>query len=170
MRTSRTSARVTSLLKVGKVLVVLCSHIRGVGIALSIVLGVDVEALGVARVADGGHDGSGVAAVVDIVPIDALEEGVLLDAAGAAADVAQSPGPVDGAERPDDVLRLRRDGRLVGEYDWLFDDSARGDLGSAVRGRAQSVGWLGGGEGKRGATGGTDCLYISMGFWCQKGG
>lgn len=41
-----------------------------------------------------------------VVPVDSAEEGMGLDAAGAAADVAEAPGAVDCAEGFDDVLGL----------------------------------------------------------------
>lgn len=52
-----------------------------------ILLRVDVKALRVSGEAHGREDGAPVAAVVDSVPIDAAEEGVLLDAPRAALDV-----------------------------------------------------------------------------------
>jgi hypothetical protein len=88
-----------------------------------VLLGPDVEALGVAGEADGGDDGARAALVVDGVPVDGGEEGVLLDAGGAARDVAQPARAVDGAQLPDDVLRGGADGRLARKDDGFFDDS-----------------------------------------------
>ena len=44
--------------------------------------------------------------VVDVVPVDVSEERVIFDALGAATDVAQPPGTIDGAEGADDILSL----------------------------------------------------------------
>ena len=61
--------------------------------------------------------------LVDGVPVDAGEERVRLDLGGAARDVTEAAGPVDGAELPDDVLGGVADGWVLREDDGLFDDS-----------------------------------------------
>lgn len=105
---------------------------------MGVLLGVNVEALGIAGVPNRGDDGASVALLVDGVPVDAGKEGVRLDLGGAARDVTEAAGPVDGAELPDDVLGGVADDGFLREDDGLFDDSARG------------VGWLGwDGEGGR---------------------
>lgn len=63
--------------------------------------------------------------LVNGVPIDAGEEGMSLDLCGAARDVAEAAGAVDGAELANDILCCVADGRILGEDDWLFDDPAR---------------------------------------------
>lgn len=45
-------------------------------------------------------------AVVQAVPVDVLEPCMRLDAAGAAADVAEAFGGVDGAEAGDEIARV----------------------------------------------------------------
>lgn len=62
-------------------------------------------------------------AAEQVVPVDVAEEGVSLDAGGAAADIAQAPGAVDGAEGADDVFGFVGYGRVMGKCDWFFDDS-----------------------------------------------
>jgi hypothetical protein len=111
--------------KVCKVPVVPLSLLLRVGRPVAIVLRVRVEALGVAGVPDGRQDGPLAAAVQDVVPVGAPEEGVLLDAAGAAADVAEPPGAVDCAKGPDDVLGFLGYWRVSREHDGLFYYSGR---------------------------------------------
>lgn len=87
-----------SNLKILKVLVVLLRHLARVLVVIPVVFGVRVEALGVSGIPDGRDDGARVPAVDDVGPVDVAEKGVRLDAAGAAADVAEAPGAVNGAE------------------------------------------------------------------------
>ncbi len=61
--------------------------------------------------------------VINGVPVDATEEGVLLYSRRAAADVTEASGPVDRAELPDEVFGFVADVRFLGEDDGLFDDS-----------------------------------------------
>lgn len=53
-----------------------------------LLVGIRIEALGIADIADWGDNGASIFAVVDVVPSDAVEEGVGFDAGGAARDVA----------------------------------------------------------------------------------
>lgn len=105
-----------------KVVVVLLSHLVRVRILADILLGVNVKALSVAGVSDRRQDGSRELAAVDGFPVDAFKEGVLLYPRGAAADVTEAAGAVDGAELPDDVLCVGRNWRVLREDDGLFDD------------------------------------------------
>jgi hypothetical protein len=66
--------------------------------------------------------------MVDVVPVGVVEEGVLLDALGAAADVAEAPGAVGGAEGADYVLSFVGYAGFDGEEDWFLDDSGMGLL------------------------------------------
>lgn len=112
-------------LKSIKVMIILFRELVGVGLALAVVLGVDVEALGVAGEAHVGLYRGDDAAVEQVVPVDAVEERVRLDGLRPAADVPQPPRPVHRAQRPDDVLRGLRDHGLRWEQHWLLDDPAR---------------------------------------------
>lgn len=112
--------------KVLKVVVVLLSHLVRVRILADVLLGVNVEALGVAGVPDRRQDGTRELAAVNGVPVDALEEGVLLDPRRAATDVTEPAGAVDGAELSNDVLCVGRDWWVLREDDGLFDDSVVG--------------------------------------------
>lgn len=49
---------------------------------------IDIKALGISWKSDGWYDGASVFAVIDSVPVDALEEGVCFDARCAALDVS----------------------------------------------------------------------------------
>ena len=75
-------------LKVFKVIVILGRHVVGVGVPDGVVFGVDIEALGVSGVADGGDDGARVVAVIDAIPINTVEKGVALHLGCATANVA----------------------------------------------------------------------------------
>src|SRR3569833_2700992 len=103
-------------LEVFEVLVVLLRHLGRVRVLADVVLGVYIEALGVARETDRRDDGSAGAAVVDVIPVHSLEERVLPDLGRAATNVPQPPRPVDRAELPEDVLGVGRDGWIVREY------------------------------------------------------
>lgn len=98
-----------------EVVVVLLGHLGRVRVSLAVVLWVAVEALGVTWVSDRGDDGTPASAVEDIVPADVLEEGVVLYALGATADVAEPSGAIDGAEGADDVLGFIGYARLDGK-------------------------------------------------------
>ena len=113
----------------------------------SVLLRVDIKALGVARVADGGDDGPAVALLVDGVPVDARKKGVGFHLGGAALDVAEAAGAVDGAELADDVLCGVADGGVLGEDDWFFDNSVREGLEGYPDG-----------DGRLGKGGGAYCL------------
>jgi len=66
-------------------------------------------------------------AVVQAVPVDVFEPRVRFDARGAAADVAEALGGVDGAEARDEVAGVG--GHGGGEADFAFDDSGRCEWG-----------------------------------------
>lgn len=118
-----------------EVLLILCRQLVGILVPSGVLLGVDVEALRIARVPDRGDDGAAVASLVDGVPVDAGEEGVGLDLGGAARDVTEAAGAVDGAELADDVLCGVADVRFVGEDDGLLDDPGKGErLGACATG------------------------------------
>lgn len=110
-------------LKVLEVLIISLSHLLGICCAVNVFLGVDVETLRVAGESHGWEDRSFLASVVDVVPVDATEEGVFFHPGCSAAYVAQPSGPVDCAELADDILGFVAYGRVLGENDGLFDDS-----------------------------------------------
>ena len=143
--------------KVFKVLVILLGHLVRVRGALAVVLGVAVEALGIAGVAHGGDDGPPAAAVVDVIPIGVAEEGVLLDALGAAADVAEAPGAVGGAEGADYVLGFVGYAGFDGEEDGFLDDSGMSLL-VCCRKYLKREGW--GKEGRGGRSNGS--LFVDL--------
>lgn len=92
--------------KIFKVAVVSIGHVGGVRDARPVFLGVLVETLVVAGISKGRDNRAAVPTAEHVVPVDSVKEGVGLDAAGAAADVAEAPGAVDCAEGLDDVLGL----------------------------------------------------------------
>ena len=96
------------VLEILKILLVLLGHLGRVLGALAVVLGVGVEALGVAGIAHRRDDGARAATVQDVVPVGTAEERVGFDAGCATADVAEAAGAVDGAEGADEVLGLFR--------------------------------------------------------------
>lgn len=110
--------------KVGKVWVVLCSHLTAVGLARAVVLWVHVKALGVTGIAHGGLYRTLVAAVKHVVPVRLAEEGVRLYAGCAAADVTETTGTIDGAEGAYYVFGVFREWRVLREDDGFFQDSA----------------------------------------------
>lgn len=129
--------------KILKIRIILPHHLIGILILVGVLLGVDIEALGVSRVPNRGDDGPAVALLVDCVPVNAGEEGVGLDLGGAARDVTEAAGAVDGAELADDVLGGVADGGLLRENDGLFDDSVGRD-GVVRMGRGLgSLVWVG---------------------------
>ena len=79
-------------------------HILGVRLALAVILGVGVEALRIAWVADRGNNGPPPPAVEGIFPVDTVEEWMCFYASSTAADVAEAPGAVNSAEGADDIL------------------------------------------------------------------
>lgn len=109
--------------KIGKVLLILLRHVLGVLVPLAVVLGVRVEALSIAGVPYWRDDGALSSAAEHVVPVNVLEEGVIFDAAGASADVAEASGSVDCAEGADDVFGLVGQGGVLGERDWFFYNS-----------------------------------------------
>lgn len=119
-----TTALFPASLKIGKEGVVLLSHFLAVGLSATVVLGVDVEALGIAGISNRGADGTLDAAVEEVVPVGLAEEGVFPNARGATANVAEAAGTVDGAEGPDDVLGFVRDWGFLRKHDGLFQDSS----------------------------------------------
>lgn len=71
-----------------EVVVVLDPQLVRVPLCVGVLLGVHVEALGVAGEPDGRDDGPPLAPAVDLVPVHAAEEGVVLDPLRAPAHVA----------------------------------------------------------------------------------
>lgn len=63
-----------------------------------------IKILCVTNVADGWDYGAAVAAAIDVLPADAMKEGVCFDASGAARDVSKPSGAVDGAEGENERL------------------------------------------------------------------
>lgn len=98
--------------EVPEVLVVPICHLQRVMVPPPIVLGVDIEAGGIARIPYWRQNGAFSAAVVDIVPVDAVEKGVCLHAGSSSADVAEPAGAVHGTEGSDDVSGVFRELRV----------------------------------------------------------
>lgn len=68
--------------------VVFCRQIFGIWLPFAVILGINIEALGVSREADIGLYRSPDAAVVKVVPVDAVEERMILDWSGPTANVS----------------------------------------------------------------------------------
>lgn len=109
-----------------KVLVISVSHLLRVRVPPNVLLGVDVETLGIAWKPHGRDDGTLVSSVIDGIPIHAAKERVGFYFGGAAGDVAQAAGSVDRAELLDDVLCFGGEKGVRGEGYWLLDDSVGG--------------------------------------------
>ena len=62
-------------------------------------------------------------AVVDVLPLNAMEERVVFHTCRTAGDIAESFGPVNGAELADYIFRVGGEGGFVGEVNRFGDDS-----------------------------------------------
>ena len=82
-----------------------------------------IEALRIAFVPQRRYDRSPIFPVVNIFPHHASEERMVFNAGGAASDIAETVGSVDGAELPDDVFGFGGDGGLLREEDGFGYDS-----------------------------------------------
>lgn len=77
-----------SCLEAVEPVVVLCRQIFGIWLPFAVILGIDIEALGISRKADIGLYRSPDATVVEVVPVDALEEWMILDWSSPTANVS----------------------------------------------------------------------------------
>jgi len=72
-------------------MVELAGHRFGIRLPLPIVLGVHVKALSITRISDVRLNGGPDLAMIERLPVDAMEERMGFDLLGTAANVSQSP-------------------------------------------------------------------------------
>lgn len=119
--------------KVPKSALILLSHLPSIRLLPMLLIWIDIEAPRIAMIPDRRNNRPTKAPVIDIIPIDALEERVRFNARCAAADVAQAVGSVNGAEFADDVLCFGGEGRVGREGDGFGDDSVGGGGKEGIR-------------------------------------
>jgi hypothetical protein len=111
-----------------------------------------IKALRITWIPYGRDNRASIFPVIAILPIHSLEEWVVFDTLCAARDISQTFRAVHCAELPNDVFSWVGDCWFGWKMNWFGDNSGMVSKSRSVRGRA------------------SDCLYISMGFWFQKGG
>jgi hypothetical protein len=93
-------------LEIGEVGVVFLGHITTIRLTGTVVLGIDIKTLCIARVSYWGLNWAPVSAVECVIPVCIMEEGVGFHSSRTATDVTQTPRTIDCTKGPNYVLGL----------------------------------------------------------------